>query len=75
MYKPREKHQVKMLTAQVVDTYQKCNPEFEYKLNMNPKLALTHPSDPSEFNFGYDNVHNDYILRVSESINTPEGRQ
>ncbi len=63
-----------MLTSMIVDTYQMCNPDFEYKLNNNPKLVLTHPSDP-ELNFGYDNIHNDYILRVSESIITPENRQ
>ena len=74
MYQGRDKNQVKMLTRHIVDTYQWCNSDFEYKLSMNPKLALTHPSEP-EHNFGYDNAHNDYILRVSETIVTPENRQ
>jgi len=41
---------------------------------MNPKRALTHPSDPMH-NFGYDNSENDYILRLGDSIFTPEGKE
>jgi dual specificity protein kinase YAK1 len=41
---------------------------------MNPKRDLTQPSE-SVFNNGYDNVENDYILRVSDLIITPEGKE
>lgn len=41
---------------------------------MNPKRDLTQPSE-GVLNNGYDNVDNDYILRVSDMIITPEGRE
>jgi hypothetical protein len=41
---------------------------------MNPRRELTHPSDGVSNN-GYDNVDNDYILRVSDSIVTPESKE
>mmetsp|Transcript_37515 Transcript_37515/g.27660 ORF Transcript_37515/g.27660 Transcript_37515/m.27660 type:complete len:139 (+) Transcript_37515:58-474(+) len=41
---------------------------------MNPKRDLTFPSEPVH-NFGYDNVDFDYILKVSENIVTPEGKE
>jgi len=41
---------------------------------MNPKRDLTFPSEPVN-NFGFDNADFDYILRVSEHIVTPEGKE
>ena len=41
---------------------------------MNPKRDLTVPSEPYG-NDGYDNIDCDYILRVSDSILTPEGKE
>ena len=59
----------------MVDTYQSCNPRFVYKpFDMNPRRELTHPSD-GVFNNGYDNIESDYILRVSDTIITPEGKE
>lgn len=41
---------------------------------MNPKRELTYPSEPL-LNNGYDNGDNDYILRVSDTIITPENKE
>jgi hypothetical protein len=41
---------------------------------MNPKRDLTLPSE-GVLNNGYDNIENDYILRVGDMIVTPEGRE
>lgn len=41
---------------------------------MNPKRELTHPSEP-HYNNGYDNIDCDYILKVSDSLITPEGKE
>ena len=42
--------------------------------DMNPRRELTYPSEPVHNN-GYDNLDFDYILRVSDTINTPEGKE
>lgn len=41
---------------------------------MNPKRDLTYPAEPMNNN-GYDNIDFDYILRVSDIILTPEGKE
>lgn len=41
---------------------------------MNPKRDLTIPSE-GVLNNGYDNLDNDYILRVGDYIITPENRE
>ncbi len=41
---------------------------------MNPKRDLTFPAE-GVLNQGYDNADSDYILRVSDVINTPEGKE
>ena len=41
---------------------------------MNPKRDLTYPSE-GVLNNGFDNVDSDYILRVSDFIMTPEGKE
>jgi hypothetical protein len=41
---------------------------------MNPKRDLTQPSE-GVLNFGYDNIDSDYILRVSDTIITPENKE
>ena len=42
--------------------------------HMNPRRELTHPSE-GVLNNGYDNQDCDYILRVSDVIITPEGKE
>jgi dual specificity protein kinase YAK1 len=41
---------------------------------MNPKRELTIPSE-GVYNNGYDNIDSDYILKVSDLILTPEGKE
>ena len=41
---------------------------------MNPKRDLTQPSE-GVLNNGYDNSESDYILRVSDFIISPEGKE
>ncbi len=41
---------------------------------MNPRRDLTLPSE-GVLNNGYDNIESDYILRVGDTIITPEGRE
>jgi hypothetical protein len=41
---------------------------------MNPRRELTFPSE-GVLNDGYDNLDNDYILRVGDSITTPEAKE
>jgi dual specificity protein kinase YAK1 len=70
-----EQNLLKRMTQTLIDTYQICNPEFQYMPHqMNPRRDLTHPSEPV-YNNGYDNIDFDYILRVSDSVNTPEGKE
>ena len=58
----------------ILDTFKACNPRFEYAPQMNPRRDLTHPCEPYQNN-GYDNIDSDYILRVSDMIKTPEGKE
>lgn len=62
------------VTKKLLDTIQICNPKFNYLLLMNPKRELTQPSE-GVLNNGYDNIDSDYILRVGDSIVTPEGKE
>jgi hypothetical protein len=65
---------LKRFTLFILDTYKCCNTRYEYApCHMNPRRELTFPSE-GVFNNGYDNIDNDYILRVSDFINTPEDR-
>ena len=41
---------------------------------MNPRRDLTVPSE-GVYNDCYDNIDNDYILRVGDLIITPENRE
>ena len=66
---------MKRTTKGLLDTFKKCSPSFSYSSAfMNPKKDLTFPNEPVH-NFGYDNQDYDYILRVSDLIVSPEGRQ
>ena len=66
---------LKRFTLFILDTYKCCNSGFEYApCHMNPRRELTFPSE-GVLNNGYDNSENDYILRVSDLIMTPEDRE
>jgi len=61
--------------VRIVETLKVCNPRYNYQpVNMLPKRDLTYPSD-GVLNNGYDNIDSDYILRVSDLIITPEGKE
>jgi serine/threonine protein kinase len=61
--------------VRIVETYKQCNPRYNYQpVIMYPKRDLTYPSE-GVLNNGFDNAESDYILRVSDLIVTPEGRE
>ncbi|KAH1105758.1 hypothetical protein J1N35_009526 [Gossypium stocksii] len=55
---------VARLTKDIIETYQICNPKFEYSEELNPKWFLTSPS-VGVLNNGHDNVNSDLILTVN----------
>jgi len=55
------------LTQEIVDTYQLCNPSFEYSEVRNPKRFLTHPSVALSNN-GLDNANYDLILYFGQTL-------
>jgi dual specificity protein kinase YAK1 len=52
----------------------KRNPNFNYVFELNLRRCLTIPSE-GVLNNGYDNADSDYILRVGDSIITPEAKE
>jgi len=61
-------------TKRLLDTIQMCNSRFNYLPFMNPRRELTMPSE-GVLNNGYDNLDNDYILRVGDMVVTPEAKE
>ncbi|KAI3705940.1 hypothetical protein L1987_76189 [Smallanthus sonchifolius] len=55
---------VSRLTKDIVETYRKCNPQFNYLDELNPKRFLTTPS-AGVLNDGFDNENSDFILSVN----------
>ncbi|CAN1765502.1 Dual specificity protein kinase YAK1 homolog [Linum perenne] len=55
---------VARLTKDIVETYKKCNPQFKYSEDLNPKRYLTTPST-GVLNDGHDNANSDLILSVN----------
>jgi dual specificity protein kinase YAK1 len=63
------------MTVGLVETLHICNSKYNYQpVFMNPKRELTQPSE-GVFNNGFDNADSDYILRVSDLISSPEGKE
>ena len=62
------------LTIHLVRTYVRCNSDFNYKADHNPRRVLTKPSKPCH-NDGYDNEDWDYILYVNDVLGSQEGQQ
>lgn len=60
-------------TLYYVDIVKKINPAFRHELVYIPKRTLTNPREPSKNN-GYDNINDDYILRVKEIISSTKER-
>ncbi|KAL6843767.1 hypothetical protein ACP4OV_026338 [Aristida adscensionis] len=66
---------VARLTADILQTFEQCNPEFKYSEALNPKRFLTNPSTPAH-NDGLDNANWDLILYVNlELINKSSNRR
>ncbi|KAI9298493.1 kinase-like protein, partial [Neoconidiobolus thromboides FSU 785] len=62
------------LTHNIIQSYKKNNPNFNYRLNFNPKRALTKPSIPT-YNNGYDNENHDLIIHVNSILGTDDGQR
>jgi dual specificity protein kinase YAK1 len=58
---------VARLTTDIVQTFEKCNPEFKYSESLNPKRFLTNPAVPVH-NDGLDNANSDLILYVNQEL-------
>jgi dual specificity protein kinase YAK1 len=66
---------VARLTTDIVQTFEKCNPEFKYSESLNPKRFLTNPAVPAH-NDGHDNANSDLILYVNlELVNRKSDRR
>ncbi|KAK8462913.1 hypothetical protein SEVIR_1G292800v4 [Setaria viridis] len=71
----RKRPFVARLTTDIVQTFEKCNPEFKYSESLNPKRFLTNPAVPIH-NDGLDNANSDLILYVNlELINRKSNRR
>uniref|UniRef100_A0A0D9VJX8 Protein kinase domain-containing protein n=1 Tax=Leersia perrieri TaxID=77586 RepID=A0A0D9VJX8_9ORYZ len=60
----RKRPFVARLTTDIIQTFEKCNPEFKYSDSLNPKRFLTNPAVPVH-NDGLDNANSDLILYVN----------
>jgi len=66
---------VARLTTDIIQTFEKCNPEFKYSESLNPKRFLTNPAVPVH-NDGLDNANSDLILYVNlELVNKKSSRR
>lgn len=57
----------KRATVQYHQVIESINPAFKTDLIYIPRRTLTNPREPSK-NSGYDNIHDDYILRVKDIL-------
>lgn len=53
----------KRATVEYNQVIESINPTFKTDFIFIPRRTLTNPREPSK-NSGYDNIHDDYILRV-----------
>jgi dual specificity protein kinase YAK1 len=66
---------MRRLTADLVDVYQKCKPDFAYHRATNPRRCLTKPAEPTESG-GSDNADADLIVFVGDVlVSTSSGRR
>ena len=66
---------VTRLTRDILQTFEKCNPEFRYSDSLNPKRFLTNPA-VAVHNDGLDNANSDLILYVNlELVNKKSDRR
>lgn len=64
---------LKALTIDILNTYSRCSSAFGYSLNYAPRRVLTKNSK-GVHNCGHDNAEHDYICRVGDKINNPDGQ-
>lgn len=65
---------ISRLTKDIVDTYQICNPQFQFSDELNPKRFLTTPST-GVLNDGHDNANSDLVLSVNQVLINSETQQ
>ncbi|CAM0944898.1 unnamed protein product [Alopecurus aequalis] len=71
----RKRPLVTRLTRDIIQTFEKCNPEFIYSDSLNPKRFLTNPA-VAVHNDGLDNANSDLILYVNlELVNKKSDRR
>lgn len=58
---------LRRLTAELVEVYQLCKPEFQYSRGANPRRCLTKPAEPSDA-AGCDNAEADLIVYVGDVL-------
>lgn len=63
---------LKCLTSHLTQTYNICNPSFQYEVAHNPRRVLTKPSKACH-NGGSDNEDYDYILYVNDVLTADNG--
>ena len=79
---------LKKLTVNIIPTFLKCNPNFNYNCGMNPRRCLTTDTDGNYPIFKYitliavqneiagvkyDNKDSEYIIYQRDIIKSPEG--
>ncbi|CAJ1381360.1 unnamed protein product [Effrenium voratum] len=75
---PREKEEhyhgarIRSVTVNLVATYQECSDEFGYSEKTAPRRVLTKLSK-GVYNENHDNAEHDYICRVGDKIENPDG--
>ncbi|KAJ3227237.1 dual specificity protein kinase yak1 [Clydaea vesicula] len=65
---------IKYATQELPQYYNKCNSEFNWLTEANPRRVLTKPAKPC-LNDGFDNEDNDYILYVNDILGSKEHQQ
>ncbi|KAI8149687.1 kinase-like domain-containing protein [Fennellomyces sp. T-0311] len=69
----KRKGPLQSLTVGLKNTYSNIDPDFGYTGRANPRRVLTRPSKPAT-NYGYDNEHNDYIIRVGDIVGSEKNK-
>merc|ERR1719201_2342111 len=65
---------LRTLSINLTSYYSSCTSEFKYKAGTAPRRVLTKVADGIH-NGGYDNIEHDYICRVNDVIENPDGIQ
>lgn len=63
---------IKQLTTHIAEIYSGCDPNYEYDYSKNPRRELT-ARTAETMNDGHDNMDNDYILNIRDTLVNPDG--